>query len=329
MNAATESRNLPATPHPTHKFKLLLKRELWEHRGGFFWAPVIVGAIAIVFALIAAVAGTVLGPGLNDVRIDGHEIDEVARITGAIGDGTLLGGIGLAMIVLTFVVFFYALGSLYDDRRDRSILFWKSLPISDSQMVLSKVAWALLLAPLLAVVIGIATGLALWVITALTTSINGLPGSAGIFLNSHPFRVIGNVLAMWPVQMAWALPTIGWLMLCSAWARSKPFLWAVIVPVLTCALVSFMDIFPGVSIRHDVLWYVVAYRGLMSLIPGSFAPILDVSARGIDGPGDVANVIDATASWQAFATIDMWIGVAIGAAMIYAAIRLRRWREEG
>ncbi|GAE49902.1 membrane protein [Xanthomonas arboricola pv. pruni str. MAFF 311562] len=64
-------------------------------------------------------------------------------------------------MVLAFVVFFYSLGSLYDDRRDRSVLFWKSLPVSDVQTVLSKAAWALLLAPLIAIVIGVLVGLAL------------------------------------------------------------------------------------------------------------------------------------------------------------------------
>ena len=66
--------------------------------------------------------------------------------------GMLLGGVILACVVLAFVVFFYCLGALYDDRRDRSILFWKSLPLSDTQTVLSKLISALVVAPAIAVI---------------------------------------------------------------------------------------------------------------------------------------------------------------------------------
>ena len=331
MNAIAESpvHAAVAAPHPTHKIKLLMRREFWEHKGGFFWAPVITGGVAILFALLAAVAGTVMGRR-HGVHFDGdHDLQEVARITGAIGDGALLGGIGLAMVVLAFVVFFYALGSLYDDRRDRSILFWKSMPVSDTQMVLSKAAWALVAAPLLALAIGVLIGLAFWVITALTTTVNGLPGAGGIVVNSHPFRIIGQILLALPVQMLWSLPAVGWLMLCSAWSRRVPFLWAVMVPILACAMISFMDIFPGVEIPHDALWYTVVYRGLVSVVPGSWIPTVSEHIAEVNGPEQLPQVLNLGTSWQVLANADVWIGAILGVAMIYGAIRLRRWRDEG
>ena len=58
--------------------------------------------------------------------------------------------------MLGFVVFFYCLGSLYDERKDRSVLFWKSLPVSDRDTVLSKALSALVVAPTLAIAVGIA-----------------------------------------------------------------------------------------------------------------------------------------------------------------------------
>ena len=332
MNAVAETspRAPVAAPHPTHTFKLLLKREFWEHKGGFFWAPIIVSAIAILFAVIGAAAGTVLGKQ-NDIRLDGavEHSGDIAKVAGAVGDGALLGGIGLAMIVLAFVVFFYSLGSLYDDRRDRSILFWKSMPISDTQMVLSKLAWALVLAPLVAMAVGLATGIVMWVIAALTTTINGVPGGSGVFVHSHPFQIIGNVLLFLPVQILWSLPAVGWLMLCSAWSRRVPFLWAAMVPILACALISFTGIFPGVNIPHDHLWYTVVYRGLLSVAPGAWFPTVSDHVKDIEGPDAIPQLLDPSVTLQVFAQADIWIGAAIGAAMIYGAIRLRRWREEG
>ncbi|WP_245156320.1 ABC transporter permease [Agrilutibacter solisilvae] len=328
MNAIAHPRSPLAAPHATHKLKLLLRREFWEHKGGFLWAPLIAGGIAILFALVAAVAGTVIGQK-HGVHFDQDVPSEAARISGAVGDGALMGGIGLAMAVLAFVVFFYSLGSLYDDRRDRSILFWKSMPVSDAQMVLSKAAWALVLAPLIALGIGLIIGLAFWLIAITTTTVNGLPGGTGILVNSHPFRVIGNILLALPVQIMWSLPAVGWLMLCSAWSRRVPFLWATMLPILTCAMISFMGIFPGVEIPHDKLWYTIVYRGLVSVVPGSWAPTVEMDMSRIQDPSDFGSALDAAHSWQVFGHADVWIGALIGAAMIYGAIRLRRWREEG
>ncbi|NZA25950.1 ABC transporter permease [Luteimonas sp. SJ-92] len=326
-------------PHPVHRFTLLLRRELWEHKGGFFWAPVVTGAIIAVLSLLGTITSSVLfqrAKAAGAIEWDGMEINgahgiEAAReVFGFAGDVTLLTGVGLTSAVLVFVVFFYALGSLYDERKDRSVLFWKSLPVSDAQTVLSKAMWALLLAPAIAIGVGLAIGFVMWLISAAAMVANGIPGGSAIFTESHPFRVLANVLLALPVYVFWALPTVGWLMFCSAWARSKPFLWAVLVPVLGCTLISWLGSLPGVTIVHDKVWYAIAFRGLLSIVPGSWYLNGNVSpdnASQIDGPEDLALAIDFTSSWQAFATLDLWIGAALGAALIFGAIQLRRRRE--
>ena len=335
MNAIPASPAKAPVPHATAKFKWLLRREYWENRGGFFWGPVIAGAIIVGLNLILAVIGSIAARrsmGSSGFVFDNADTHEVGQALGAMGDGMLVGGVIVACIVLAFVVFFYALGCLYDDRRDRSILFWKSLPVSDGQMVLSKLAWALVLAPVLAVAIGLLIGLALWLISALTITVNGVPAAHAVFTQSHPLRIIGGVLACLPVYMAWALPTIGWLMFCSAAARSKPFLWAVLVPVLACVVISMTTILPGVAIAHDRVWYTLAYRGLFSAVPGAWFPTISGvvdSSSAINTPDDLAGAINLARSWQAFASADLWIGAVVGIALIAAAIRLRRWRDEG
>ena len=334
MNAIPASPAKAPVPHATARFKWLLRREYWENRGGFFWGPVIAGAIIVGLNLILAVIGSIAARrsmGSSGFVFDHADTHEVGQALGAMGDGMLVGGVIVACIVLAFVVFFYALGCLYDDRRDRSILFWKSLPVSDGQMVLSKLAWALVLAPVLAVAIGLLIGLALWLISALTITVNGVPAAHAVFTQSHPLRIIGGVLACLPVYMAWALPTIGWLMFCSAAARSKPFLWAVLVPVLACVVISMTTILPGVAIAHDRVWYTLAYRGLFSAVPGAWFPTISGvvdSSSAINTPDDLAGAINLARSWQAFASADLWIGAVVGIALIAAAIRLRRWRDE-
>ena len=332
MNATAETLPVARTPaHRTHRFALLLRREFWEHKGGFLWAPLVAAGITLLFTILAAIGGSMLKfKHGNDIEIPKEDIGEIARVLGAVGDSALLGGVILCMIVLGFVVFFYSLGCLYDDRKDRSVLFWKSLPVSDASSVASKVAWALVLAPLLAVGIGLALGLALWVIAAFTTTINGLPGASALFTHSNPLRIIGNLLAMLPLYVLWALPAVGWLMLCSAWARNKPFLWAVMIPVLGCALVSFSSLILGMDLDLDGLWYSTAYRGLLSVFPGTWLPTLEnLQALQIHEPEDISHIVMAQQSWRLATSADLWIGAAAGVAMLVLATRLRRWRDEG
>ncbi|KRG43937.1 ABC transporter permease [Stenotrophomonas panacihumi] len=322
--------NTAPTHHVTQarKFGWLLKREFWEHRGGFLWAPVITGSIVVLLYGLLAVIGSIAGRNYNG----GFNLDEgpqkVHEIVGAFGDGVLLAGILLVCVVLAFVVFFYSLGALYDDRRDRSVLFWKSLPLSDTQTVLSKAAWALVLAPVVALLVGLAIGLALWVITGLTVTVNGLPAGGAVFTHSHPLRIVGTALGTLPLYVAWALPTVGWLMFCSAWSRTKPFLWAVLIPILACVIVSMMDILPGLHIRHDILWYIVVYRGLLSVAPGTWYVLVDTPKGELNTPDELARVFDLSDGWHVFTTPDLWIGVVVGVALIVGAIYMRRWRDE-
>jgi ABC-2 type transport system permease protein len=344
MNASVQE---PAAmrPHTTtaeafgfgNKLKLLLKREFWENKGGFFWAPVVTGIIASTFALVGLIFATIFiqkakSNGDFETHFSRNDIDGLEAF-GVFSDGILANGIALSMLVMIFVVFFYALGSLYDERRDRSVLFWKSLPISDTEVVLSKLAWALVLAPVLALIIGIFIGLTMWLIAAAGMAVNGIPGMSAFFTESHPFRTIGQFFGMLPVYIVWSVPTIGWLMLCSAWSPRFPFLWAVLIPLLGCAMISMAGgIFSEMTntdFPHGEIWYVVALRGLGSLIPFLwYVSAVDAEAvlKSTEG---VSAQLDLSSGWSAFATLDMWLGVAAGAAMIMLAIRLRRWRDEG
>ena len=331
MNASTPSGSTAARSR-LRKFGWLLRRELWENRGGFFWAPVIAGIVICTLSLLGALAGTLHISGIERPRNlnVGMAQAEFARQMGFIGDGGLLAGVGIVALVLGFVVFFYCLGTLHDDRRDRSILFWKSLPVSDWLSVAAKLSWALLLAPALAIAIGLLIGVCLLLISALMLKINDMPGAWSMIVHSHPLRVAVNALGIVPVYAAWSLPTVGWLMLCSAFARSKPFLWAVLTPLLSATLLSWMGALPGISMPHGSIWYVLAYRGLLSLAPGSWyidgalLGRLAASAGSIESPADVMRIVDLSRGWHIFAGSDVWIGMAAGAAMIAAAIWLRR-----
>lgn len=325
-------------------FKWLLKREYWEHRGGFLWAPMIAGAIFLVISAMAVIAGESMRRSVDqgDLEMNGVQLrmltetlspKEMAELGGGLDLGTLMAG-SWPLIVLAFVVFFYCLGALYDERKDRSILFWKSLPLSDGQTVLSKVASALVVAPLVAMVAAIITSIGFLVLLSAYVMFHGGNPIPLIWGPASPLSIAFNMLASLPVYAAWALPTVGWLMLVSAWARTKPFLWALLVPVFSGILVTWFDVMEMFGSSASWFWQHVVGRLLLGTVPG-----MDLVYRGAndpnmvnfnpDGPQDIVTLFSAQNAWGAFATLDLWIGVAVGAAMIFGAVHFRRSRDEG
>ena len=339
-------------PHATHKFKLLLKREFWEHKGGFFWAPIWAGGISLVLTLMALVVGEVAARRAvasgkmsfdGDININGLDLSALTSKMDAADLQKLAGGIDIStvmssawpMIVLAFVVFFYCLGSLYDERKDRSVLFWKSLPVSDRDTVLSKAASALLVAPLIAVGVAIACMFGfLLLVSAFVLLHNGNPLTL-VWGPGNPLQLAGSMLATIPVYALWALPTVGWLLLCSAWSKSKPFLWAIMLPVFAGIFISWFDIMNVFNLESGWFWKNIVARGLLSAVPGTWFDVAHIdnahitsseAARQIES---VHQLLSLQTTYSVLLTPQLWIGAAVGAAMIYAAMRLRRWRDEG
>ena len=312
----------------------LVKREFWEHRGGFFWAPIITGGVFLLLNIMGIIAAEVIGAqhninfgasgGLRHVIAD-MDTGDLSKVGFAL-DMAMYSAMGLLIVVLGFVVFFYCLGALYDDRRDRSILFWKSLPISDTSTVLSKIISATMLAPIVAVVTGIIIGMLQLLILAVTLSFHGV-NVWQLLLLAHPFRVMVNLIGYIPLYVLWALPSVGWLLLCSAWARNKPFLWAVALPVATGLLVSWFGIMGLFDLPTTWFWKNIVQRGLFSVFPGTGSVfghqdgIAVTSNQGMD-------FMDLGNTYQLLASTNLWIGVVVGLGLLAGAIWFRRWRDD-
>ncbi|WP_374585541.1 hypothetical protein [Pseudoduganella sp.] len=316
--------------------KWLIQREYWENKGMLFWAPAIVGSLMVLFS------GVMVAFGMNmNVQIDGekiarfHEMTTIQRHDVANAFGAAFPMVATPLyILMAFLIFFYCLGALHDDRRDRSILFWKSLPVSDTETVLSKVAMALVAAPLIVAVIGFASSFAILLIGSIALSFHGLNvfsdlmSSTALWLS--PFRMLSLI----PIYLLWALPTVGWLLMVSSWARSKVFLWAVGAPLMSGALLAWAN--AGFKLGLNIEWYFtqVVLRLLGSVLPGNWM-IFDEGARRAmeqaergDLPPASQVAVFYNEAYASLASPTLWIGVAAGVAMIAAAIYLRRWREE-
>ena len=342
MDVATP-RTPRAAPHATSKLKLLLKREFWEHKGGFLWAPVWAGAISLLLTLMALIVGEVaarkaIASGKmqidGDVKINGLDLgaltskmdpDDLRKLADGIDFSMLMSGVW-PMVVLGFVVFFYCLGSLYDERKDRSVLFWKSLPLSDRDTVFSKAASALLVAPALAVGAAIACMFAfMLLVSAFVLLHNGNPVTL-LWGPGSPLANAGLLLASIPIYALWALPTVGWLMLCSSWSRSMPFLWAIMIPVFAGIFISWFEVMNVFDLQSGWFWKNIVARSLLSVFPGSWIDAMEIGALAKGDLPSHAMVLRST--YSVLTTPQLWIGAAAGIVMLVGAVRLRRWRDD-
>jgi ABC-2 type transport system permease protein len=317
-------------------FKWLLRREFWEHKGGFLWMPIIVGTIMTAFIAVSLLIAVL---GVKDgMQINGVAVSSLANVMGAeqkaeFAARIVHGYAGLSMpilMALSICILFFCLGSLYDERKDRSVLFWKSLPVSDSATVLSKVAMALVVAPVMAVVIASITAILCGLLICIAAAAAGVNIFAEVLTNTDAYLAPLQMTALLPVYALWALPTIGWLLMVSAWSRSKPFLWAIGVPLLTGTLLSWINGMFRFEWNVGWFWKNIVGRLLGSVLPGSWLGQGGRSLPDEDTMRSASAMSDMlTQSWQLLLSPNIWIGIVVGSAMIYAAIRLRRWRDEG
>jgi ABC-2 type transport system permease protein len=329
----------------TNTMKWLLRREFWEHKGSMFWAPLVVGTLLVVLlgcTIMYAVTAhglpaqvMVNGQTLAQASLDGLPPAEAKVMVAMIATGMYMGAAAPLFAILTGVVFFYCLGALYDERRDRSILFWKSLPVSDPATVLSKAVTAMVVAPVITLALAVAASLALLFIACTAFSMQGLNLFTLMLASPDLYLAPLRLAALLPVYVVWALPTVGWLMLVSSWAKSKPILWAVGVPVVVLVAIKWINAalenLSGQTLLVAHYASDVVARILGGTVPGIWFTFQPGLASAVHTAGQEVVDMNAlvTQSYLSLAGLDAWIGVAMGVAMLYAAIRMRRWRDEG
>ncbi len=264
-----------------------VRRELWEHRS-IYIAPL---AAAVVF-LLAFLTGLTLSP------VHRHEgLDTPNALAAALIMGT------------AFIVgIFYSLDALYGERRDRSILFWKSLPVSDLTTVLSKFAIPVIILPLLSFAIAVVTQFVMLLLSSAVRMGGGM--TSGTLWSRMSFLHMSSMLLyhFLTVHGLWYAPIYGWLLLVSAWAPRAPFLWAFLPPFVVWGVEK-------IAFGTSHFLAMLRYR-LTGPEPVS-------TARG----GNLMEMISGLTAAQFFSTPGLWIGLAVAAIFLAATVRLRRYRE--
>ncbi len=276
-------RSIPEYPiDSTRPLYWSVRRELWENRSVVL-APLIVAAVVLFGTLLSTISLP------KKVRQNAVIVQPFQMAPAPI------------MLAMFIVAAFYSLDALYGERRDRSILFWKSLPVSDRTTVLSKAGIPLIVLPLIAFALSVVVqAILLFASTAVLLG-NGLSPSK-LWTEFEFFAGLPVMLYGLTAHTLWFAPIYCWLMLLSAWARRAVFLWAVLPP-LAVAAVERMAF--GTSHFMSLLQYRVAGE-----IGTAFTAKLEqiTPARFLSTPG-------------------LWVGLVLAAAFLAVAVRLRRNRE--
>jgi len=290
----------PATLSATRPLYWSVRRELWENR-------------SVYIAPLAVAAFVLFGFSISTIGLPGR-MRALSALDPANQHALVVRPYSMApapIMLATFLIgMFYSLDALYGERRDRSILFWKSLPVSDLTTVLSKASIPLVVLPLVGFVLSVATLVLLLLLGTLVLLANGV-SPAGLWAGVRFFQEPLIMLYGLTVHALWFAPIYGWLLLVSVWARRTPFLWAVLPPLA-------LGVVERIAFQTSYFCSLVKYR-----LTGAMAEAF-VSEPGNEGHITGLAQLDPTGF---LGSPGLWIGLLAAAAFLAAAARLRRDRE--
>ena len=296
----------------------LVRRELWEHRA-IYIAPLVIALVMSLMSLTGQVTISAFGHEV-DLAIIGAssagEIERQAAINAILTVFTSIFALGAWILMI-----FYSLDALYAERRDKSILFWRSLPVTDAETVISKLLTAVLVIPLTAFAFVVVTHLLNLILWSIWLSIQG--GDAGHLLWSAA-PLFDNWAATLIIAVAmplWLSPLIGWFLFVSVFTRRSPLLIAFlpmfVVPMLE-KMVSSTSLF----------WDAIFVR---SVRPPLFKGI-DVSRifdeDNFQIAADTASLLAKIDLARFLSSPSMWLGLVVCGLFTTAAIYIRRYRDE-
>ncbi|MCH8100667.1 MAG: ABC-2 transporter permease [Proteobacteria bacterium] len=297
----------------------LIRREIWEHRS-IYVTPMAIAIIVTlgVFAMLIFASG--FAAELDAVIFGATNIAGEAERKAAL-TGFFLGTSWVFLIALAVLTVFYCLDSLYAERKDKSILFWRSMPVTDAETVISKLITALLVIPVAAIIGIIATHLVNLVVTSVWVSMKG--GDASLLIWGS-VSLLDNWLAAVIVILAtgiWMSPFIGWFLFVSAYTKRSPLLMA-FMPLVLIALLE------KIILRtHIFAEYVLGRADEIPLIrTENVERFFDEEQwRIAEGATHLLVHLDIVQFLTSPAT---WAGIIVCGLLSTAAIYVRRYRDE-
>jgi ABC-2 type transport system permease protein len=280
----------PAFFSATRPFYWSVRRELWENRL-IYLAPLAAAAFFLVSFLLNLISLRYRRHGVWP--LDPAQLHHELSSTLIMGTAFLVG-------------IFYTLDALYGERRDRSILFWKSMPVSDLTTVLSKLAIPLVIIPVLSFAIALVTQF-IMLLLASTVLVGSGANVAALWTQQPVFRFSLELFYhMLTVHGLWYAPLYAWLLLVSAAAPRAPFVWAVLPPFVIWGM-------------EKIAFNTTYFLSLLKVrLMGPPDPEMTMSKN----PDFMSTLIPH----HFFDQPGLWAGLAVAAVFLAIAVRLRRYR---
>lgn len=282
-----------------------VRREVWENRS-LYVAPLIVAGV-FLFAIVLSLAD------LPRRRLALLSLDAGKQAATVAAPYEFAAAAAVLTTVVVGVV--YCLGALHGERRDRSILFWKSLPVSDRVTVFAKAAVPMAVLPAIAIVVTVALQVAILVLTGAVLLANGTPSTTAT--QAPLLQMTGVLLYGVATSTLWWAPLYAWLLLISGWAKRVPFLWAFLPPLGLCLI-------ERIAFNSTRLATLLRDR-LIGGYGEAFAPSTASGARGPHGVAVAA--VPQIDPVKFLSSPGLWIGLIVAAGLLAATVRLRHRRE--
>lgn len=318
-------------------YMTLLRRELWEHTSLkaiplTLLAFVLLANLAFIFFLSASSGSITISSDGATQQVTNYiefftQLDPSKQTV--IINGTMITTGMIINSILLIVMFFYLLDSLYGERKDRTILFWKSLPVSNRLTVFSKLSIALFIIP---VIIFITIGLANMITLLLQSySFSHHQHAADLLWQQVDFTGLTMFSVFLLIQQTiWYFPVMGWLLFCSAWCRKSPIVVAVLLPAILVFIDSSFMLDTGIS---EILVERLPL-GITSMQLGNEGSMMsnpyNLSGQQLPGFNMIAGIslpsVDEILKF--LMNVKVWMGIVIGIFFTGMAMSLRRWRDD-
>jgi len=265
-----------------------VRRELWENRS-IYIAPLAAGGL-VLFGFLIATMGRAMATR------------DMAKRAAVLSEPYTFAA-GLIMAAAVLVGIFYCLDALHGERRDRSILFWKSLPVSDLTIVLAKASIPLVVLPLLTIAIIVVTQFVMAALSSLVLLGSGLSvATLWTQLVESQLMLIYHLIT---VHVLWHAPIYCWLLLVSAWARRMTFVWAVLPPL-------------AIGVVEKIAFNTTHFANLMGYrLSGP---------EHYDMGGSPGHFMSGADPGKFLSSPGLWIGLVVAGLFLVGAVRLRRYQ---
>lgn len=310
------------------RYSALIKREIVEHRRSVLYAPPIMAAVMFLLMLAGGVWN-----GIFQMNSQNFSAQALAAVIakGGVPAVTLFHQLWMFITYALFhgvagiVMFSYSLSCLFDERKDRSTLFWRSLPVRDWETVAAKSVMLLLVIPLAFMFTLMILQVCLVVLLTVLCWIQHLDASDLIY-RVMPFgKVQLWQLASQMLTSLWVLPIFAWCLFCSSYAKQRPFLFATLIPAALIAMLAVLNLknligtFNGTG-PAGFLKEQIFYRALSVTWTdlGVHLNFKKAAQSGLEfGP-----LLDRLMS------MPMLLGLIVGLSLLAATAYVRRYRED-